>query len=580
MPAADSDAIRSLRRCRRPGPAVAGRRPVYTPPVTAPTTGEPGRAYDVIIAGGGLAGHCLARQLQSEHADLRVAVIEKRTYPVPEAAFKVGESTVEIGAHYFSHVLALESHCDDEQLEKLGIRYFFTAGDNRDITARVELGPVSFPPVRSYQIDRGRLENTLARLNREAGIDVIEGTQVRDIRLSPAGHEVTLERRGATSEIAGRWFVDATGRAATVKRRLGLRRDVRHHCNAVWFRVRERLRVDDWSTDPAWRARVPTGLRWLSTNHLMGKGYWVWLIPLASGSTSVGIVADAAIHPFASMNRLERAMAWLRRFEPQCADTIAACEDRIEDFLALSHYAYASDRVFSPERWCLTGDAGVFTDPLYSPGSDFIGIANDMICELVSLDRRGGDVASAAEGFNRYYLLMFQAVLRVYEGQYSIMGNGRVMSAKVCWDNASYWSVTAPLYFHRKYRDLPFLESVEHVMRRFFIVHARMQTFLRRWDQRTHPEYRHAFLNLLDIDFMAPLQAALLVHDDDEALRARLDRNVTDLERRALDFFALADTAEDDGASAEDRRLVPMFRRRFGPPNLPDHSSATSVLNS
>ncbi len=39
--------------------------------------------------------------------------------------------------------------------------------------------------------------------------------------------------------------------------------------------------------------------RWLSTNHLCGPGYWVWLIPLASGSHSVGIVADEKHAPAA-----------------------------------------------------------------------------------------------------------------------------------------------------------------------------------------------------------------------------------------------------------------------------------------
>ena len=94
--------------------------------------------------------------------------------------------------------------------------------------------------------------------------------------------------------------------------------------------------VDDWSDDPAWRARVPSGERWLSTNHLMGAGYWVWLIPLGSGSTSFGIVADADLHPFNRLNRFERAMDWLREFEPQCAKAVEAHADGLEDFLALA----------------------------------------------------------------------------------------------------------------------------------------------------------------------------------------------------------------------------------------------------
>ena len=62
------------------------------------------------------------------------------------------------------------------------------------------------------------------------------------------------------------------------------------------------------------RSCVPERRRWLSTNHLMGAGYWVWLIPLGSGSTSVGIVADPALHPFHRLSRFDRALDWLREF--------------------------------------------------------------------------------------------------------------------------------------------------------------------------------------------------------------------------------------------------------------------------
>ena len=90
-------------------------------PVSASiSTHEP---YDAVILGGGLAGLTLARQLHLEAPHIRVLVVEKRKHPVREAAFKVGESSVEIGAHYLQVVLKLESHLRSGQLEKLGLRY-------------------------------------------------------------------------------------------------------------------------------------------------------------------------------------------------------------------------------------------------------------------------------------------------------------------------------------------------------------------------------------------------------------------------------------------------------------------------
>jgi flavin-dependent dehydrogenase len=497
--------------------------------------------YDVAILGGGLAGGTLARQLRLEAPNLRVIVAEKRAHPVREAAFKVGESSVEIGAHYFQKRLGLESHLRRDQLEKLGLRYFFTRGDNRDITTRFELGPAAFPPVPSFQLDRGRLENHLLATERAAGTEVLDGCRVEEIALGPEVHRARLATRCGPRDVTARWIVDASGRAGLLKRQLGLARPSTHGANASWFRVKSRVRVDDWSVDPRWRARVPNDQRWMSTNHLMGPGYWVWLIPLGSGSTSIGIVADGDMHPFQRINRFERAMDWLREYEPQCAEVVEAYTDELEDFLALQHYAHACTRVFSSDRWALVGEAGVFTDPFYSPGSDFIAMGNDFTRDLIVRSLSGEDIGARAEVFNSTYLRLFDAFIRLYDGQYRIMGNAQVMTAKVAWDNACYWAMTALLYFQRRLTRVDFMESIDPLMRRFFLLHARMQRFFRGWDLIDDGDYASDATSVVDVPWLGRLQASLgdpLM--DDDALRKRLAGNLALLEGFAYTWETIA----------------------------------------
>src|SRR4051812_29517098 len=141
--------------------------------------------YDVAILGGGIAGLTLALQLKKARPATRILVVEKQEHPVPEAAHKVGESTVEIAARYLRDVLGLEDHLQTQQLRKFGLRMFFSTDGNRDIARRVELGSTVFPPLATYQIDRGRLENMLGEELPQQGISFLHGCKVQQVSLQP-----------------------------------------------------------------------------------------------------------------------------------------------------------------------------------------------------------------------------------------------------------------------------------------------------------------------------------------------------------------------------------------------------------
>ena len=152
---------------------------------------------DVVVLGGGLAGLTLAIQLKQQDPTLAVTVLERRRHPVREAAFKVGESTVEIGAHYLADVLGLREHLDTEQIRKFGFRFFFSEGEEH-IDRCTELGVSQLLPTPSWQLDRGRFENFLGTHARSLGIEFIDGASVRGIEMEEgdADHAVTFECDG------------------------------------------------------------------------------------------------------------------------------------------------------------------------------------------------------------------------------------------------------------------------------------------------------------------------------------------------------------------------------------------------
>ncbi len=487
---------------------------------------------DVAVLGGGVAGLTLALQLHRQRPGTRIVVLERQEHPVSEATHKVGESTVEIAGYYLREVLGLREHLRAEQLDKFGLRIFFSHDGNDDITRRVELGHSVRPPgaVGTYQLDRGRLENALGRILSADGVQFLSGVKVDAVDLATGTdpHRVTVRTAdGATQIVQAAWIVDGTGRRALLKRKLGLARKVGHRASAVWFRIGHPIDIGQWSDDPDWRARIVEGRRELSTNHLMGPGYWVWLIRLASDMISIGIVTDASIHSFDELNRFDLALRWLGRHEPQCARVIAEHQDKLRDFRVMKDYAYSSEQVFSQDRWCLAGEAGVFLDPLYSPGLDLIAISNGLITDLISHALDGEDVEELAAIHNTVFFLLTDGWLTIYEKQYSLMGNARVMTAKVIWDTAVYWAVPGLLYFHDKWRRLADLPDVLANLARFSATSKEVQRFFREWGA-VDPDHNDQapFVRFYDFDFMPVLHIGMTAGLGDTDFADRFAANV------------------------------------------------------
>lgn len=395
--------------------------------------------HDVIIAGGGIAGGFLARQLRRQLPNLDILVLESK--PVLDD-FKVGESTVEVAASYMIRRLDLGTYLYQHQLPKNGLRFFFDSA-NKDLPLErmSEIGSDHLPFHPSFQLERAKLERDVAAMNAKDGLDVRLGAKVLDVHINGEdGHTVTWEQGGEKHEARTRWFVDASGRRQLLARKLGLsiQKETRLETAAAWGRYRNVAGLDAVA-DPAFRSRVRYTSRHLSTNHFMYDGYWIWFIPLAGDLMSVGVVYDKQRIGPGPRNR-EAFEAFLNSHRSS-RDLMQGAV--FEDFQSYAHLPYHTEKFFSKDRWALTGEAGAFTDPFYSPGSDFIATANEFIGALIAEDIGGSrkTFEERVDLYDAYYRFKYESTLLLYSRMYPIFGSYEIFRLKYLLDFNNYYNL-------------------------------------------------------------------------------------------------------------------------------------------
>lgn len=530
-----------------------------------------GDRFDVAILGGGLAGLSLAIQMMRRRPATSIVVLEKNPHPVPEAAHKVGESTLNIGARYFDKVIAMRPHLEKHQLRKMGLRYFLADQAGPDIMQRTETGLTSFEAaVRQYQLDRGRFENALGEEAERLGVTFMHSTRVGKIEFGEGDedHTVAAKREDEEFTVSAKWVVDAAGRAGILKRKFDLKLDNTHHCNAAWFRIGKRIKIDDWSDDPAYRERVPNGCRWNSTNHFVGAGYWFWVIPLASDSTSFGLVADPDLVPWDDMRSMDTLMDWLREHEPHAAAMIEPDLDALQDFKYLKHFSHDCKQVYSRDRWCITGEAGHFMDPLYSPGSDAICMSNTCVTRIVTESLDGMEVGEKIDFLNTFYLGLARSLVPIWDHQYPIFGNPTAAAIKFAWDYVPYVSAIALMAATERLDDPELMTTLLPDLARVNAVGVNMQRYLRDWVE-LHPDAEHVIYPAVTDEAYRRYESDFseAKGDDDEWIRSTMRRNLGEIEATAIDIIER--TAPALGVELGDEPVNPYTFSLRGPDSPP-----------
>jgi flavin-dependent dehydrogenase len=415
--------------------------------------------YDVVIIGGAFSGAATGLMLKRNRPETRVLIIEKNA----EFDRKVGESTTEISSCYMTRILGLTQHLGHEQIGKQGLRFWFCKSPDQRFDDCVEIGTRYQSRLQTFQVDRAKLDSHLLERAVEAGCDLWRPAKVTKCELN-GGNRQTVDAIVDLAErsVCARWVVDATGRAAMLARKLGhFRQNTEHPINAVWARF---TGVKDWDSYD-WREKFPeyavacrTARSW-ATNHLMGHGWWCWIIPLRGGDVSAGIVYDSRIFTLPEGSSIgERLHAHILN-NPVGREIFADARVIEGDVHALSMLPYHSEKVCG-DGWASVGDAAGFLDPLYSPGLDMCSYTSYYVADVLARHLSGEDVAPRVRLYNEHYPVMYRHWFEgLYKDKYYYMGDAELMSAALLLDVGLYYlGLVIPAYKNPEAAllDLPF----------------------------------------------------------------------------------------------------------------------------
>jgi flavin-dependent dehydrogenase len=397
--------------------------------------------------------------------------------------------------------------------------------------------------IATYQLDRNKLEAELLRLNSEnARFDFV--SSATDLRVEieeKAAHRLSFKANGESRAVEAVWVVDASGRNKFLARRMNLeqKNPIRHGSSFFWVEGLLNIeKLTDLSPREILlrkdRARLGHLPVWLATNHFMGEGFWFWTIPL-QGKTSLGLVYDTNLIAHDEVNTPEKLIRWICREFPLFARDLP--HRKITDHSSLRDFSYDCRQTISPQRWAMTGEAGRFTDPLYSPGGDLISLYNTLITDAI-LNGDEENLKTKCKFYEQLMRSFYGAYVPSYAVSYDALGDQETMTLKYAWELAIYFSFYVFPFINRLFTDERFIVSFLNRFSRLGSINHRLQTFLSDYFQWKKTNSSPAAAPLFyDITTIEPLRRAeqtfYRVGASVEEARAVLDEQLANLNELA-----------------------------------------------
>lgn len=407
--------------------------------------------YDVVVFGGAFSGSALGLLLKRARPETRILILEKSE----KFDRKIGESTSEVAGCFLTRVLGFSHYLAREHFQKHGLRMWFNKGDNDCPACCTEIGPFSQARFPTYQLDRSKLDQHMLETAVAEGCELVRPASVKRFDLNGAGrNEVTYKANGETRTIRAGWVADCSGKAALVARHRGTLQPLDEHpVHSMWVRFRNVRDLDsnEARTLAPGLADGPIVSRNSATNHLMGRGWWSWIIPLSNGEFSAGVTWDERLFTPPSEGPIGQRVLEHLRSEPIGRLMFENAEPVENDSRIYKNLPYSSSEVCG-DGWILMGDAAGFMDPLYSQGLDYCSHGTYAAHKILLKALDGECVEKPLAYHNRQFGESYQRWFRaLYLNKYQYLGDAELMRSAFLLDLATYF--VGPVQLVYKFTD-------------------------------------------------------------------------------------------------------------------------------
>ena len=392
--------------------------------------------------GGGVVGNLAAAWFRRRLPALQVTVIGRTDQNLPV----VGESLVE-SSTLFLQEIGLGRHLVERQLPKYGLTFYYKLAPEAPGDARYVVDAVpTNPPLPSFLVNRSSFDDALRRLNRQHGVEHVEG-RVTGVALGErAPHRVSARRADGTQRTyEARWLIDATGRRRLLAKQLGLDCGVARQRSSFWFRLADFDASILERVDGATKGLPPPDA-YHAAHHFFGAGNWLWLLPLRADDgrrlISVGLTHRLDLFDDA-VTCMPEFLDRVAREHPILADFVRS--GTVVDTNLYSSYMYGARQRYSARRWFLIGDAAGTVDPLYSSGLALAAAGIQQVGAMIRRDMEGrltstfvADLDAAYEGVHGF---LGDQVTRLYD----VMGDGYECHLRMHLHVAAFFHLAVPL---------------------------------------------------------------------------------------------------------------------------------------